>query len=314
MKKSKNIENVNKLKSMVKSFGAITALFVGGWLLFTGSGVGHSYMVTENTRVASKLVTVKTADKNRKKKTSYNASLTKSIDSKEIWRAKQYPVNPVGRMSIPVVNIHNPLFEGYGDHNQNLSFGVVSSVAGRRLGAPNTNVCYAGHYMGNYGAAILDNLHYVKPGDVIYLTDMHRIYAYKANSIAFDIKPNQVEVENNQKGKSLVTLITCSDFDINKYGYGKHRTVVQGELIGSVPATKTNLVKTELTDKDNQPSMAKAKKQKRVYNPVTKKVVYIRKAAQPKVTQNITYTQILTTVVILYFIILIGRFAYIWLK
>lgn len=314
MKKSKNIEMVNKLRNMVKSFFLITLLFLGIWLCFSGSGIGHSYMISENARVASKMVTVKTADKNRKKKTSYNASLTKSIDSKEIWRAKQYPVNPVGRMSVPVVNIHNPLFEGYGDHNQNLSFGVVSSVAGRKLGAPDTNVCYAGHYMGNYGPAILDNLHYVKPGDVIYITDMHRIYAYKANSIAFDIKPNQVEIENNQKGKSLVTFITCSDFDINKYGYGKHRTVVQGELIGSVPATKTNLVKTELTDKDNQPSMANAKKKKRVYNPVTKKVVYIRKAVAPKITQNITLGQIEAVMVILYFLILISRFAYIWFK
>lgn len=289
-------------------------LYLGCALLFVGSGIGHSYMVRQNAQYASKTLTVKKADANKKKKTSYDASKTKSISATEIWRSRQYPVNPIGRMSIPVVDIHNPLFEGYGSHNQNLSSGVVTVVPGRQLGAQNTNVVYAGHYMGNYGPAILDNLHYVKNGDTIYVTDMHKIYAYSVYYKSYAVKPKQIEVENNIKGQSIITLITCSDFNVSKYGYGQHRTVVQGKLIGSVPASKSNLEQTELTDKDNQASVTPAKKEKPTVNPVTKKVVYVRKEAKPKVYQNVSFNQIACVFTVVWAILLFIILGHVWFR
>lgn len=313
-KKNELHSTKSKLLRTIRWLFIFGMLYAGCALLFVGSGVGHSYMVRQNAQYASKILTVKKADQNKKKKTSYDASKTKSITATEIWRSKQYPVNPIGRMSIPVVNIHNPLFEGFGSHNQNLSSGVVTVVPGRQLGAPNTNVVYAGHYMGNAGPAILDNLHFVKNGDSIYVTDMHRIYAYSVYYMSYSIKPKQVEVENNVKGQSIITLITCSDFNISKYGYGAHRTVVQGKLVGSVPATKSNLEQTELTDKDNQVSVTPTKTKKPKVDPVTKKVVYVRKAAKPKVYQNVSFNQIACIFTVVWAIVLCIVLGHVWFR
>lgn len=303
----------DKLLSTIKVLLCGILLYAGCAMLFLGSGIGHSYVVRQNAQYASKTLTIKKADKNKKAKTSYDATKTKSIDAQELWRARQYPASAIGRMSIPVVNIHNPLFAGYGSHNQNLSYGVVTVVQGRTMGGPN-NYVLAGHYMGNYGPAILDNLHYMKSGDIIYVTDMHRIYAYQATKMSYSIKPNQVEVENNEKGKSTITLITCSDFDISKYGYGQHRTVVQGTLIGSVPATKSNMEKTELTDKDNQAStiVTPAKKTKTI-NPVTKKVITVRTPARTKVYQNVSFNQIAATFTIIWSVVMVIILIKIWI-
>lgn len=111
-KKSNTIKH--KVVETLKTIILATMFYVGAALLFLGSGIGRSYMVKQNAQVASKTITVRTADKNKKVKTTYDAKKTKSIDAQEIWRAKQYPAYAIGRMSVPVVNIHNPLFAGFG--------------------------------------------------------------------------------------------------------------------------------------------------------------------------------------------------------
>lgn len=235
-------------------------LAVGSIMIFVNTEVGHSYIVQDNTEKVSKDLTAQKADENKKQKTSYDATKTKSISAKELWRAKKYPASPIGRMSIPSVDIHNAVFEGFGDHNQNLSYGVVSVLQDRKMGGEN-NYNLAGHYMGGYGSAVLDNLHYMKPGDKIYVTDMHTIYEYTDKNIAYDIKPTQVEVEQNHGHTKMITLITCSDFNPQAYGYGQHRTVAQGVLTGQYPASRANLEKYELTDKVSKTISKKARKE-----------------------------------------------------
>lgn len=245
-------------------------LAVGSVMIFVNTEIGHSYIVQDNTEEVSKDLTAKKADENKKQKTSYDATKTKSISAKELWRAKKYPASPIGRMSIPSVDIHNAVFEGFGDHNQNLSYGVVSVLQDRKMGGEN-NYNLAGHYMGGYGSAVLDNLHYMKPGDKIYVTDMHTIYEYTDKNIAYDIKPTQVEVEQNHGKTKMITLITCSDFNPKAYGYGQHRTVAQGVLTGQYPASKANLEKYELTDKVSKTTSKKARKE---VQPTTSQKIY----------------------------------------
>lgn len=246
--------------------GIVTA--IGVVMIFVNTEVGHSYIVQDNAEKVNQNLTVQKADKNRNAKTSFDATKTKSISAKELWRAKKYPASPIGRMSIPKVDIHNPVFNGFGQYNQNLSYGVVTVLPDRKMGGEN-NYNLAGHYMSGYGSAVLDNLHYIQPGDKIYVTDMHTIYEYTDKNLAYDIKPTQVEVEQNHGKTKMITLITCSDFNPKKYGYGQHRTVAQGVLTGQYEATKANLEKYELTDK--------SKTTKKVHNavtPTTKQKVY----------------------------------------
>lgn len=232
--------------------------------IFVNTNLGHSYIVRDNAQRVSQNLTVKKADKNKKTKTSYDARKTKSISAQELWRARKYPAQPIGRMSVPAVNIHNPLFEGFGAQQQNLSYGVCTVLPNRKLGGQN-NYLLAGHYMGSFGPSVLDNMHLMHTGDKVYITDMHKIYEYQSFAKAYNIKPTQVEIENNQGKKRLLTMITCSDFNTQKYGFGQHRTVVQGLLTNVYPATQANLTRYELTNK------------------VVKSAA--RASAQPKITQ-----------------------------
>ena len=293
----------------------IGALFyLGVTLIFFGSGFGNSYVVQQNAQKANTTLTQKKADRNKKRKTNYDASKTKSVSAAEVLRAKQIKAYAIGRIAIPSVNIHNPLFAGYGDQNQNLEYGVVTCLPDRVMGGAN-NYVLAGHYMGSYGPAVLDNLHLSRPGDLIYITDLHHIYTYKIKTISFAIKPTQVEVENNMQDKSMITLITCSDFNTSKYGYGQHRTVVQGDLIAKNKATKHNLIATELTAKPKQSkkrgqeSLTAKKDQKKI-----RKSEQVRPAARPKFYQNMTFIKTVIIVFNVIFVLAIGwRLVRIWI-
>ncbi|MEO5289297.1 class A sortase [Limosilactobacillus allomucosae] len=244
-----------KLKRTLKCLLMGIIFAIGAVMVFVNSGIGHSYIVRSNAEKASRNLTAKQAKKNAKKSTSYDVAKTKPVTAKTLFDASHYPALPIGRMSIPAVNIHNPVFKGFGTQGQNLSYGVCTVLPDRTLGSEN-NYVLAGHYMGNYGPAILDNLHLAKTGDVVYVTDMTQIYAYRIEELTLALDPHQVSVEDNIPGQSNITLITCSDFDVVKYGYGKHRTVAQGTLFAKYPATKANLIKYELANRNvsnNQP-------------------------------------------------------------
>lgn len=288
-------KNTNKLVRVMSILVFGIVFYIGAALMFLGSGWGHSLVVSDNADAVSKTgLTAKKAKANAKKKTSYDASKTKSVSASELWKAKQYPAYSIGRMSVPAVNIHNPLFNGYGSAGQNLSYGVCTVVPGREMGGVN-NYVLAGHYMGSYGSAVLDNLHYIKNGDLICVTDMEKIYLYKATYKSYAVKPTQIEVENNVQGKKLITLITCSDFDVSRYGYGQHRTVVQGVLAGTVKATKKNLETCELTDKPQKKAKAVALSKSGVKE--------VAKRVEEKWYQKITLQQVVIAFSLLWLIV-----------
>ena len=287
--------------------------YLGVTLIFFGSGFGNSYVVQQNAEKANTTLTQKKADRNKKRKTSYDASKTKSVSAASVLRAKQIKAYAIGRIAIPAVNIHNPLFAGYGDQNQNLEYGVVTCLPDRVMGGAN-NYVLAGHYMGSYGPAVLDNLHLAHPGDLIYVTDLHHIYVYKIKRMSFAIKPTQVEVENNVQDKSMITLITCSDFNTSKYGYGQHRTVAQGDLISKMKASQHNLALSELTakpkhsKKEHQVSLKNNKQHKTI-----NKAVQVRANAKPKFYQNMTFIRTVIIIFNVVFVLAIGwRLIHIW--
>lgn len=298
-RKSVGEKIVNSLYVIVGILMVIAGLFI----LFMNSKIGRAYVVKDNGTRVSQHLTAEQADKNKKVKTTYDARKTTSVDTRTLWRDRQYPAAPIGRMSIPAVDIHNPVFAGYGDKLQNLSYGVCTVVPNRPFGVKGINSVLAGHYMGSYGPAVLDNLHLTQAGDKIYVTDMHKIYEYAENKMAYDITPRQIEVENNILNKSVVTLITCSDFNPTRYGIGQHRTVAVGELSNVYPASKKNLENFELTDK--------------VSTKIIKK--HVRKnvqAVQPKTAKiynKFSFKQIITYTTIFFGAILLICLIKIWI-
>lgn len=278
--------------------------YAGATILFLNSEIGHSYIIRDNAERVTKHLTAKQAKINAKLKTSYDAAKTTSVTTTSLWKSRSYVAAPIGKMSIPIVNIHNPLFAGFGTHQQNLSYGVCTVVANRIMGG-NNNYVLAGHYMGGYGPAVLDNLHYMKTGDKIYLTDLNKIYEYTTYYIQYDVKPSQIEFENNNGNSSIVTLITCSDFNVNRYGNGQHRTVVQGKLTGIYKATENALEQCELSDKVVQKTVnTRTDPKPKVYD-VTK---VVKKVVQNSSLKGITTIfTIIWTIVMLILIVRVFR-------
>ena len=132
--------------------------------------------------------------------------------------------------------------------------------------------------------------------------------------MSFAIKPTQVEVEDNVQDKSMITLITCSDFNTSKYGYGQHRTVAQGDLISKMKATKHNLALSELTakpkhsKKEHQVSLKDSKQHKAI-----NKTVQVRANAKPRFYQNMTFIRTVIIIFNIVFVLAIGwRLIHIW--
>lgn len=246
-KKRKQRSLKSKILDSVEVIVLTLIVAIGVTIAFVNTSYGHSLIVQDNAQRVSANLTPSKAEENRHIKTSYDARKTKSITAKELFRTSKLPASPIGRMSIPSVDTHNPLFEGFGSQQQNLSYGVCTVLPNRKMGDAN-NYVLAGHYMGNYGPSVLDNMHKMKLYEKIYVTDMQKIYAYEAEAKSYSIKPTQVEVENNHGKLKMITLITCSDFNVAKYGYGGHRTIVQGKLVDTYPATQENLSKYELSN------------------------------------------------------------------
>lgn len=314
-KEKQNHSLKNKVWATIRVLFFSALFYLGITLIFFGSGFGSSYLFEQNAEKAATGLTAKKADENKKRKTSYDASKTKSISTARILRSKQIKAYAIGRISIPSVNIHNPLFAGYGDRNQNLEYGVVTCVPGRVMGGAN-NYVLAGHYMGSYGPAVLDNLHLAKTGDMVYITDLQHIFAYEIKTISFAVEPTQVEVENNVNDQSMVTLITCSDFNTSKYGYGQHRTVVQGNLVSKIKATKGNLESTELTE--NYQTATKKHKitlpTKKGQKPIQKSE-QVRSEAMPKFFQNMSFIKIaIITFNLLFWLIILWILIRVWVK
>lgn len=129
----------------------------------------------------------------------------------------------VGKVAIPNVSLRLPIGKGLG--NQVLSRGAGTMLEDQQMGKG--NYAMAGHYMTNT-RILFSPLKRVRVGDMIYLTDMKKVYRYRTYSKR-TVPKNEVEVLRDVPGKKVVTLITCASANYNE----PNRIVVQGELVGT---------------------------------------------------------------------------------
>lgn len=93
------------------------------------------------------------------------------------------------------------------------------------------NYPLAGHYMTAKGI-LFSPLEDVKKGELIYLTNLKKVYVYRIYMKKI-VDPSAVWLVNNTK-QNIVTLITCADG-------GKNRWAIRGNLIKTEKATDSNL-------------------------------------------------------------------------
>ena len=136
------------------------------------------------------------------------------------WGVKD---NMVGYIDIPQMNVKLPIY--LGATTENMKYGAVHlTQTSLPIGGQNTNSVIAAH-RGYSGAAMFRDIDILEIGDEITITNLWETMVYRVAEIKV-IRPNETNEVLIQKGRDLVTLITC-----HPYRYNYQRYVVYCERV-----------------------------------------------------------------------------------
>lgn len=204
---------------------AVILLLIGLALIFNKQI--RNVLITQNQNSAMTQVTRKKVEQNQKKKGMFDFKKVKSVGFNQVAKSRnQKNVHVIGAIAIPDVNMHLPICLGMSDDAMATGGGTMRPD--QKMGKGNYPL--AGHYMTSKGI-LFSPLEDVKKGNMIYLTDMKKVYVYKTY-MKKKVNPYAVYLVNNTK-KPIVTLITCADGGANRW------------------AIRGNLIKTEKTNSNN---------------------------------------------------------------
>lgn len=179
------------------------------------------------------------ADKSKKEKQAESGLSRKDLKEAAL-KIQMLENDIVGSIFIPSVQIKEPILKN--DTKTSLAIGVGEMKPEQFFGEYG-NYALAGHNEGNkYPHLLFSNLHNIKKGDSIFLTDLTNIYTYTVSYTKY-IKETDTQVikdSNVKPTQKAITLITCDNMGIGTTG----RFLVRGFL------TKIKLYQQK-TDKNN---------------------------------------------------------------
>jgi sortase A len=135
------------------------------------------------------------------------------------------PGNPIGRLTIPSLNISAIVLEGADASTLKVAPGHIPGTAFPGKGG---NVAIAGHR-----DTFFRKLEKIRNGDTVELTTLKGIYEYKVDAIEV-VDPLRTDVLESS-GISTVTLVTCYPFQW--IGPAPKRFIVRGHLLRARGAT-----------------------------------------------------------------------------
>lgn len=160
----------------------------------------------------------------KKKDANYDWSAVNTLTAQQILKARVNAgqVDFIGFVTIPEIGLSVPIANGVSDTILSLGAGTLNEAQQMGTG----NYALASHFIqGNSGKDILFSPIYYKGkvGQKIYLTDMKKVYEYKATEYT-TVKPTDVQVADPISGRKMITLITCD------YTAERGRVILQGDL------------------------------------------------------------------------------------
>lgn len=173
-------------------------------------------------------VTKSLVAKNEKKKVSYDFSSVKDLNLQTVAaaQAKKESINVIGVISIPAINLRIPIAKGVS--NTTLALAAGTMRADQEMGKGNYPL--AAHNMANGSKILFSPLYYHgKVGQLVYITDMKKVYEYKLYERKF-IDATRVDVIDNTK-ENILTLVTCD-------ATGARRLLMRGKLVKVVAYDK----------------------------------------------------------------------------
>lgn len=189
----------SRLKTTLKFLG-ITIVTIVSLLLIFNRQVSYFLIKTYQPKITRKAVA-----KAKPKKADYDFNKVKSLGAQQVVKARSQTSNIqlAGQIVIPKIKLHLPI--GLGVSNTTLALAAGTMREDQKMGTGNYPL--AGHHM--VDPSILFGPLYTKAqkGQLIYLTDMKKVYVYKIYKRQF-IAATDVNVINQTKQK-IVTLVTC---------------------------------------------------------------------------------------------------------
>ena len=124
--------------------------------------------------------------------------------------------NIIGFIQIPKIKIELPILLGANKENM-LKGAVHLTETSYPIGGINTNSIIAAHR--GYGKTeMFRNIHKLEIGDDVYIRNFRENLAYKVVQIKI-IDPDDVDELKIQKGKDLITLVSCHPYRVNNKRY-----------------------------------------------------------------------------------------------
>ncbi len=231
--------------------------------------VTDKYGVVTRTEAQQKAESIPLAERNKYDKSKFNELKMAMMDYnekiylnrqeglKDAWSYEEaefdltkYGVydNVIAELRIPAMDCDLPLYLGatWG----NMAWGAVQlGKTSMPIGGMDTNCVIAGHRGCTNGPYFLyiENL---KIGDKVYLDNLWETLTYKVTEIKI-IDPNDISSILIQKGKDMVTLITCHPYPYNYQRYAVFCERTENDPYvepGTVLKTVTETVKLDSTE------------------------------------------------------------------
>ncbi len=119
-------------------------------------------------------------------------------------------------VSAPAINMELPVYLGATEENMYMGAAHLSRTS-LPIGGESTNSVIAGH-TGMVNAVMFDNIVKLNKGDDVYITNFWDTLSYKVIDTKI-IEPKESNEILIEKGRDLVTLITCYPYGSNTHRY-----------------------------------------------------------------------------------------------
>lgn len=129
-------------------------------------------------------------------------------------------------LSVPALDLELPVYLGATDKNLKAGAAHMSQTS-LPVGGENTNCVIAGH-RGYNGAPYLRYIEKLSVGDVVTVKNLWETLTYEVVDILI-VAPDDIEVIHIQKGRDLLTILTCHPYA----GGGRQRYLVICERTGN---------------------------------------------------------------------------------
>lgn len=140
----------------------------------------------------------------------------------------------IGRIKIPVISADLPIFHGTSDATLERGIGHLEGSA-LPIGGESTHAVLTGH-RGLATAELFTRLDQVRTGDRFTIEVFGQASTYRVIDTRV-VEPNQTETLYPERGRDLVTLVTCTPLGINS-----HRILVTGERVLPTPVKDVDAV------------------------------------------------------------------------